>query len=109
MPYESDAETMELGLSGAKLSYFFAITQIASVVISGGMVILIARMLGPASYGIYTLAYTVATFFSSFGVLGVMDYINKYIPHLQAKRKKKELHAVWRPALRDYNKFPPLL
>jgi O-antigen/teichoic acid export membrane protein len=91
MAYEDDIETREIGVSSAKVASFAAITQIVATIIGGIMLILVARMLGPSDYGIYTLAYGVAAFFGSFGVFGVAHYMNKYIPHMQTRNKKGEL------------------
>ena len=91
MPYESDVDTFEIGVSSAKVASFVAITQILAVITSGIMLVVVARLLGPSDYGIYTLAYGVAAFFGSFGLFGVAHYMNRYIPHLLTDNKKQEL------------------
>lgn len=89
--YEMDAETLELGVRSAKVASLVALTQIASIIISGVMVLVLARLLQPTLYGIYTLAYSISMFFSAFGMSGIGHYLNKYIPMWVARRRRKEL------------------
>ncbi len=91
MEIEEDIETLELGVKSAKVASLVALTQIASIVISGIMLIVLARLLQPTLYGIYTLAYSVSVLFSAFGLSGVGHYLNKHIPMWIARRKRDEL------------------
>lgn len=89
--YESDVETLELGVRSAKVASFVALTQVISIVIGGVMLVFLARLLQPAQYGIYTLAYSVSVFFSAFGLSGIGHYLNRYIPIWSARKKRREL------------------
>jgi O-antigen/teichoic acid export membrane protein len=83
--------TLELGVRNAKIASFVAVTQILAIVISGITLIVVARALGSTTYGIYTLASGTASFFGVFGSLGISFYLNKRVPQLVARNKKKEL------------------
>ncbi|MGA3020614.1 MAG: oligosaccharide flippase family protein [Candidatus Micrarchaeales archaeon] len=83
--------TLELGVRSARVASFVAVTQILAIVVSGITLIVVARFLGSATYGIYTLAIGTASFVGAFGGLGINNYINKHVPELIAKKKKKEL------------------
>ncbi len=88
---DADAETLEIGVSSAKVASLVAVTQVVVTAISGVMLIVLARLLQPASYGVYTLAYSVSLFFSAFGLAGIGHYLNKYVPLWIARKKRGEL------------------
>jgi O-antigen/teichoic acid export membrane protein len=91
MEQETDVETLELGVKSAKVASLVAATQIVSIIIGGVMLVLLARLLEPAQYGIYTLAYGVSIFFSAFGLSGIGHYLNRYVPIWIVRKKKEEL------------------
>ncbi len=91
MDQQSEIETLELGVRSAKVASLVGLTQVASIVIGGVMLIVLARLLQPAQYGIYTLAYSVSVLFSAFSLSGIGHYLNKYIPVWTARKKSKEL------------------
>jgi O-antigen/teichoic acid export membrane protein len=92
MESQTDSEgTLELGVKSAKTASFVAVAQVLGIVISGITLIVVARILGSTTYGIYTLATGTASLFGVFGSLGISFYLNKYVPELIAKKKKREL------------------
>ena len=91
MSKETDIETLELGVKSAKVASLVALTQVVSTVISGIALIVLARLLQPEQYGIYTLAFSTSLIFSVLGTSGIGHYLNKYIPVWTARRKKDEL------------------
>lgn len=91
MREEKETGTVKLGIKSAKVASLAAMTSVLSIVIGGLMVIVLARLLQPAEYGIYTLATGVSTFFSAFGLLGIDNYLNRSIPIWSARNKRDEL------------------
>ena len=93
MDHETDVETLELGVKSAKIASFVGLTQIAAMLIGGATIIVLARLLQPAEYGIYTLAYSTSIFFSAFGMSGIGHYLNKHIPVWIIRKRRNELKA----------------
>lgn len=91
MDHETDIETLELGVKSAKVASLVGLTQILSLAVGGIMLIVLARLLQPEQYGIYTLAYSVSALFSAFSLSGIGHYLNKYIPTWLARKKRSEL------------------
>lgn len=91
MDQQSEIETLELGVKSAKVASLVGMTQLLSILIGGVTLIVLARLLLPTEYGIYTLAYSVSVLFSAFGLSGIGHYLNKYIPFWTARRKKDDL------------------
>lgn len=90
--------TVELGVKSANVASFVAIAQISAVLINGITLIAIARLLVPSAYGIYAIAYALAAVFGSFS-LNFGNYLNKYIPHFQAKKDGRGISELFGDAL----------
>ncbi len=79
-------EVRSLGAGAARTASFVMIGKFSSIIFLGLAFIVIARLLGPSEYGIYTLALAVAGFTGAIGNLGVGTALNKFIPqHLYRK------------------------
>ncbi|HUC38988.1 MAG TPA: oligosaccharide flippase family protein [Candidatus Acidoferrum sp.] len=82
------SESHELGAKTAHTASFVLIGKFSSIIFLGLSFIVVARLLGPSGYGIYTLAIAVAGFFGAVGNLGVNQALNKFIPeHIYNKDK----------------------
>ena len=56
--------------------------------------IIVARLLGPSNYGIYTLAVGIYSFIGAVGHLGIGTYFNKHISEYIYKEKYEKLNEV---------------
>jgi len=65
--------------------------QLASTLFAGIAFIIIARILGPNTYGIYTLALAVSGFFGAVGDFGIGTAFNKFISEYIARGKPLEI------------------
>ncbi|MGC8586418.1 MAG: oligosaccharide flippase family protein [Candidatus Micrarchaeia archaeon] len=74
-----------MGAKTAHVATFIMLGQLLSTLFAGIAFIVIARILGPGTYGIYTLAMAVSGFFGSVGDFGVGTAFNKFIAQYKAK------------------------
>ncbi len=75
----------------AKSASFIVSGKILSMIIQVFMFIVVARLLTPNGYGVYTLALSAAAFVGAFGSLNIGTYFNERIPFLIAKKRAKEI------------------
>ncbi|EQD46596.1 polysaccharide biosynthesis protein, partial [mine drainage metagenome] len=61
--------------------------------------ILVTRILGPAQYGIYTLAVAFAGIFGSIGYMGVGLALNKFIAQYKEAGRKEDINRTVSSAL----------
>src|ERR1700736_2501806 len=61
--------------------------------------LLIARLLGPASLGIYSVAWPVTDLFSKIGILGLDDAIITFIARAEAVGERARSRALFRLAV----------
>jgi O-antigen/teichoic acid export membrane protein len=73
----NDAEG--LGKRTARVLSAVLIGQALNIVVTAITIILIARLLGPADYGIYIFAFGFATLIDSVGGLGIGSYLNRHL------------------------------
>ncbi|MGC8652048.1 MAG: oligosaccharide flippase family protein [Candidatus Micrarchaeia archaeon] len=81
----SSASTVNgIGARAAHVATFLMLGQLASTVLAGIAFIVIARILGPSTYGIYTLAIAVSALFGAVGDFGIGTAFNKFIAEYKA-------------------------
>ncbi len=90
MGYAKDT-AKELGVSAGGVASFLVIGKILSVIAGGINFIIIARLLQPSSYGVYTLALGLFGLISAFSSLNIGAYFNTRIPYLAAKKDHEAL------------------
>ncbi len=73
--------------------------RILTFLMLGIALVLVTRILGPAQYGIYTLAVAFAGIFASIGYFGIGTAINKFIAENREKRKVGEISEIFSSAL----------
>jgi O-antigen/teichoic acid export membrane protein len=83
-----------IGTKTASVASFMVFGKFIVFLISGITFILVARLLGPSVYGIYTLAFAFSSFFSVVADIGVNTTVSKFIAEYIAKKNKKELDKV---------------
>ena len=79
----------------AKSATFIISGKILSALIQALMFIVIARLLAPQGYGIYTLILSVVAFISAFGSLSIGTYLNERVPFLMSKRRSGEIKVAF--------------
>lgn len=91
MSNESEQLTTELATRTAKSASFIVSGKFISILIQVLMFIVVARLLLPNYYGVYTVVLSVAAFISAFGSLNIGTYFNERIPFLIAKKRAHEI------------------
>ena len=91
-----DAETRAIGAKTANVASLMIFGRFISLFISGIAFIIIARLLGPDIYGLYTLAAAYASIVISVGIgdLGISTAFNKFIGQYSGKGNKDEIEKV---------------
>ena len=89
-----DSEVEKIGAAAAHTSTFVMIGKFASIIFLGLAFIIVARLLGPSQYGIYTLALAVASVTGAIGNLGVSTALNKFIPEYVYRKDKRALEDI---------------
>ena len=82
-----ESATAKLGVRYARIVSSVFLAKIVSLILGVVMLVVVARVIGPSQYGIYTLALAAAGFLQAFGNVNVGAYFNKVIPQLKAEGK----------------------
>jgi len=85
------SDLLEYGKISTKGFFNLALGSIVSISISAVGYILIARLLGPDSYGLYQVVLVPSLLFILFGGLGVNPALVRYIAHFRAQGKNSEV------------------
>jgi len=91
MPGYEGSNATELGVNSASVATFVVFSKAFSIIVGGLTFIIVARLLGPSGYGIYTIAMGMAGFIGAFGSISIGQYLNKYIPELSQKGEKERI------------------
>lgn len=91
MSADTQRITTELATKTAKSASFIISGKSLSIIIQVLMFIVVARLLLPTGYGIYTIALSIAGLISAFGGLNIGVYFNEHIPYLISKRRSNEI------------------
>lgn len=84
-------ELIRVTEDSARGSFFLAVGNLVSTVISALGVFIIARLLEPELYGVYTLVFTVPAILLLFVNLGVNEGLTKFSASLKAKGETEKL------------------
>lgn len=84
----------ELGYHTAGVATNVLFSKVASLAVTGIAFVLVSRLLGPTTYGVYVLAISFAGVFIAFGDLGVSIALPKFIAEYRAHRQKKKVEEV---------------
>jgi len=99
MPGYEGSNATELGINSASVATFIVFSKAFSIIVGGLTFIIVARLLGPSGYGIYTIAMGMAGFIGAFGSISIGQYLNKYIPELSLKGEKERIKDILGVAL----------
>jgi O-antigen/teichoic acid export membrane protein len=87
-------ELAKIGEESARGGLSLMVGTATSAIIGAVGVIVIARLLGPASYGLYTLALVVPALFVSIADLGVSPSLTRYAASLRSEQKYAKLASL---------------
>ncbi|MGI0100148.1 MAG: oligosaccharide flippase family protein [Candidatus Micrarchaeaceae archaeon] len=91
---ENDAQHIEIGKKTAGVATSIITGRFLALILSGIAFIIVARILGPSTYGIFTIAIAFATFFGAFGDIGVGTAFSKLVGQYIVKNDKESIRKV---------------
>jgi O-antigen/teichoic acid export membrane protein len=93
-PPKVKEEKKEVGAKTAGVASLMVFGRFIALFISGVAFIIVARVLGPSVYGIYTIALAFSGFFGAIADLGVNTAVNKFIGQYLASGKKEDIERI---------------
>jgi len=93
-------ELTEIGAESARGSFSLIAGASVSTIITAVGAIVIARLLGPAGYGLYTLAFVLPSLFVAIADFGLCPALTMYGASLRAQRKYSRLASMIGSGLR---------
>lgn len=90
----SNERAAAMGNNTAKLASSLFIVRVLTFVVIGLTYIFIVRLLGPSSYGVYTIAIATAGTFGAFGDLGISTMFVKFIPQYLRKKQSEKIKSL---------------
>jgi len=87
-------ELSEVARASAKGSFFLFVGNASSTLILALGSILIAGLLGPENYGLYSVALIVPSFLIALGDLGISQALTRFSAHLRTQQKQREAMAL---------------
>ncbi len=91
MEYTSEEQAESLGARTAKMASYLLLGKFASFIMLALSFVIVARVLGPADYGLYTLALAIVGIFSAFGSFGVDSAANKFVSEYVTKGERERI------------------
>ncbi len=91
--------SIDVGSKAVSMSSYVFFAKALTFALIGVAFILVTRILGPAQYGIYTLAVAFAGTFGSIGYMGVGLALNKFIAQYNETGKKEDINRMISSAL----------
>jgi O-antigen/teichoic acid export membrane protein len=88
----TDASALGHKTAGVATSILFS--KLVSVIVAGLSFVLVSRLLGPTTYGVYVLATSFAGVFISVGAFGINTALPKFIAEYRSKGQKKRVEDV---------------
>lgn len=92
--YAMAQDTLAVGVQTANVASFITLGKFLSLFFTGAAFIIVARILGPSSYGIYVLAISLSGFISAFADLSISTSLSKFISEYSAHSKKEEIGQI---------------
>ncbi len=81
----------ELGAKAATTASAALFGKLYTIIVAGIAFILVARLLGPTSYGVYAVAIAIVGFFTSIGDMGIGSTFSKFLAEYKSKRRNDEM------------------
>ncbi len=93
MEVRGHKQSTDLARKAASSASSIVAGKIVSALIQAAMFVVVARLLDPSGYGIYTILISIAAFVGAFGSLNIGVYLNERIPFFISKGKKGEMRV----------------
>lgn len=87
-------DSIIVGSRTAKMATYVLFGKVLTFIMVGIALILVTRLLGPAQYGVYTLAVAFAGIFGSIGYSGIGTAVSKFISEYKQKAMQKQINSV---------------
>ncbi|MGC9129326.1 MAG: oligosaccharide flippase family protein [Candidatus Micrarchaeia archaeon] len=87
-------ETESIGRRSVRTLSSLLIGRAGSIILNAITFIAVARLLGPSSYGIYTLAVGIYSLIGAVGHFGIGTYFNKHISEYIYRKKPQKINEV---------------
>ena len=84
-------DAFELGTQAASTASAVLFGRVFTVIVAGIAFILVARLLGPSSYGVYTVAMAVVGFFTGIASLSMGTTFGKFIAEYSSKHENAKI------------------
>ncbi|MCL5430506.1 MAG: oligosaccharide flippase family protein [Candidatus Marsarchaeota archaeon] len=94
-PLGEDNQSVSLGKRTAKSASAILVSRAFTFVAVGLSFIFIVRLLGPSTYGIYTLALAMAGTVGALGDFGLSSMVMKFIPQTISRHNMKEVRSIY--------------
>lgn len=88
-------ESLEIGQTAVKNASLLLVASSTSLLLGAAMFIIIVRILGPSTYGIYVLAIAVTSLIGAVGNFGIGNSLTKFASQYTAKKQKDLLNRVF--------------
>ncbi len=92
--FNDDRTALEITSSSGFTVIFLIISKFLSFLLLAVAFIVVARILGPSNYGIYTLVIVVTGVFDLIGNFGISTTLNRFISEYHFKHKKKSVELL---------------
>ncbi len=89
-----ESEASEIGAKATNVASFMLVAKLLSVLFNGAAFIIVARILGPSVYGVYTLAIAVVGVFGAFGDFGISSALSKFLAEYAQKKKYARIESL---------------
>lgn len=89
--YAMGQDMLSVGAKTANVASFLTLGKFLALFFTGSAFIIVARVLGPASYGIFILAVALSGFFNPLLDLGVSTSFSRFISEYTTHDKKEEI------------------
>jgi O-antigen/teichoic acid export membrane protein len=99
MPFERQESKVQdipeqMGARTATVASSIFVAKVVSFLLNGAAFVLVARLLGPSTYGLYILAMAVAGFFGFFGDFGIGTAFSKFLAEQSQRKERGKMGAL---------------
>ncbi|MCL4365511.1 MAG: oligosaccharide flippase family protein [Candidatus Marsarchaeota archaeon] len=91
--------SIDVGSKAVNMASYVLFAKVLTFAMIGVAFILVTRILGPAQYGVYTLAVAFAGIFGSIGYMGVGLALNKFVAQYKEAGRKEDVNRIVSSAL----------
>lgn len=90
----NESEALQIGRSTANMASYIFVGKLISFILGLAALVVVARILGPTSYGIYIIAVAAAGIAGSVSNLGIGTALNKFISEYRVRRDRRRIEQI---------------